>query len=341
MGWKKWSESEEQILRDHYADMDKDELMALLPGRTWRSVKWRARQLEITRTASFRTFEHCCDEIDALGLVTCIREEPENFRSSKDKIPFICNGCGERHSAKYHNLRSGTRGCCGDVRVSEALAASFDQCCDEIDAQGLVTCIREEPINFRAGKDKIPFICNGCGERHSAKFGNLRNGARGCCGQGKFKKYLIAFFERQSIEGSAEQEFPDCFRIKGHPLRFDGYIPSANLLIEGQGMQHFREDHHHHNKHDGDCTESYADLHFRDQIKREWAAENGYRLLYIPVEMYDDPDRMDQCILDAMSSTETFIDHCSHLDQEFPSKWLQLFSSPEAMTLDALLPART
>ena len=48
---KKWTEEEIALLREHYATMPKEQLMPLLPDRSWRSILWCGRQmLKIARS---------------------------------------------------------------------------------------------------------------------------------------------------------------------------------------------------------------------------------------------------------------------------------------------------
>jgi hypothetical protein len=50
--WRVWSESEDHILRVHYPAAPREELMHLLPGRTWKGIGQRARSLGLRRPKS-------------------------------------------------------------------------------------------------------------------------------------------------------------------------------------------------------------------------------------------------------------------------------------------------
>lgn len=47
--WERWNKEEMAILKKHYPDMPRDDLMQLLPGRTWRSIGHQAEKQEIRR----------------------------------------------------------------------------------------------------------------------------------------------------------------------------------------------------------------------------------------------------------------------------------------------------
>ena len=44
-----WTEAERAILQEHYAVAPQDELMALLPGRTWEAIRKMATRLKLSR----------------------------------------------------------------------------------------------------------------------------------------------------------------------------------------------------------------------------------------------------------------------------------------------------
>jgi very-short-patch-repair endonuclease len=82
--------------------------------------------------------------------------------------------------------------------------------------------------------------------------------------------------------------FADCRDIR--PLKFDFYIPSANLLIEYDGEQHFRRGKM--GKHYVSATE-LREVQRRDSIKTDYAKRRGIRLLRIA---YTDFSRIDDIL---------------------------------------------
>ena len=47
--WERWNKEENRILKKHYPNMPRDELIQLLPGRGWRSICRAAEKREIHR----------------------------------------------------------------------------------------------------------------------------------------------------------------------------------------------------------------------------------------------------------------------------------------------------
>ena len=48
--WERWNKEELAILKKHYPNMPRDDLMKLLPGRTWRAISHQAEKQEIHRS---------------------------------------------------------------------------------------------------------------------------------------------------------------------------------------------------------------------------------------------------------------------------------------------------
>jgi hypothetical protein len=48
-----WTEDEVEILRQHYPATDQDELLTMLPGRTWRAIRCKARNVGVRREPQF------------------------------------------------------------------------------------------------------------------------------------------------------------------------------------------------------------------------------------------------------------------------------------------------
>jgi very-short-patch-repair endonuclease/predicted nucleic acid-binding Zn-ribbon protein len=99
----------------------------------------------------------------------------------------------------------------------------------------------------------------------------------GCprCASSLGEQNIFEFLDRHKITYVHQKKFEECRNIR--PLPFDFYIDQRKLLIEYQGEQHFRPVF-------GSSTED-AQLNFEerqrhDAIKKAWAADNGYQLLY-------------------------------------------------------------
>lgn len=89
------------------------------------------------------------------------------------------------------------------------------------------------------------------------------------CKGSKPELEIVAFLLEHKIQFEREKRFDTCKRASALP--FDFYLPNYNMLIEYQGGAHH-----------GKGIRFDFDMQYRqenDQIKRDWAKANGYRLV--------------------------------------------------------------
>lgn len=92
----------------------------------------------------------------------------------------------------------------------------------------------------------------------------------------------MSYFEEEMLH-LIKQAFPN-YRVTqqysvvyaGQRLFFDFYIQALNILIECQGEQHYKFVPHFHG-----ARSEFKESQRRDQLKREWAAQQGIPLLEI------------------------------------------------------------
>jgi ssDNA-binding Zn-finger/Zn-ribbon topoisomerase 1 len=83
------------------------------------------------------------------------------------------------------------------------------------------------------------------------------------------------------VDFTEQQKFKDCINPKtNYQLRYDFYIPSHNLLIEFDGIYHFKAIDHEDNI--GSANKTYQHVIYLDDIKNQYAIDHGIRLLRIP-----------------------------------------------------------
>lgn len=95
------------------------------------------------------------------------------------------------------------------------------------------------------------------------------------CNQTMNEKFISHIIEEQKIDFEIQKRFPDCGDIK-HRLYFDFYIPSLKLLVEYDGIQHFKPV-----KHFGG-EQGFIEQVQRDHIKNEYALNHGISVLRLP-----------------------------------------------------------
>lgn len=114
------------------------------------------------------------------------------------------------------------------------------------------------PYNVKRGKG-----CPVCNAEASASLG---------------ERFTREVLDEHGIEFQTQMKFPDLKRIDH--LSYDFYIPSVNMLIECQGEQHYKPIDYFGG------SERFSIQQEIDQLKREYARQNGYYLLEISYKDY-------------------------------------------------------
>ena len=104
-----------------------------------------------------------------------------------------------------------------------------------IHPSGYVLKTEEEPKN---GNTKL-FISHECGNSWEANLSNVIYNKTGCpfCKMSKGERIIKKYLEDNKIEYKSEFRFNDLKNRR--PLPFDFYIPTLNMCIEYDGIQHF------------------------------------------------------------------------------------------------------
>jgi len=120
-----------------------------------------------------------------------------------------------------------------------------------------------------------------CGNITKVNGRYLEHGQINSCGKcptwsthSKGETAIANWLTQHSIVFEREKRFKDCNRGSA-PFRFDFFLPQQNLLIEYQGIQHFYPTGGWFN------SETVRDCQEKDQIKANYALNNGYQLLII------------------------------------------------------------
>ena len=93
--------------------------------------------------------------------------------------------------------------------------------------------------------------------------------------------YISTYLLSNSINFEKQKKFSDLLGVGGGNLSYDFYLPNHNMLIECQGEQHERPIEYFGGE------EQFAIQQEHDRRKREYAKDNGYKLLEISYKDYN------------------------------------------------------
>jgi very-short-patch-repair endonuclease len=128
-------------------------------------------------------------------------------------------------------------------------------------------------VNYIDSKTKVDIICPKHGKFYQTPHNHL-NG-RGCpkCSESRGEKEVRLFLEKNNIKYQREKKFKNC--KNKYLLPFDFYLPDKNILIEYDGMQHFRVNEYFGGEIGFKATQK------NDKIKNTYANEKNIKLLRI------------------------------------------------------------
>lgn len=154
----KWTESEDQIIRENYQVLSDEELSTLLPGRSNSAIYSRRRNLGLKKRNQKLSYDDVVKEMNKRKYI--LLSDKEEYKDAHSKMKYICpkhKNMGEQQIDLGH-LRQG-RGCyyCGRERTINAKTKPLDKTQDKniVEAKGL------EYVDTRRenGKIYIDYIC--------------------------------------------------------------------------------------------------------------------------------------------------------------------------------------
>lgn len=146
-------------------------------------------------------------------------------------------------------------------------------------------------VYFRNNKPII-VICDKHGEFTTTPNKHLLGYGCSICNESKGEKRIRVFLENKNIEFIREKKFEDCrskiFYNGYRQLPFDFYLPAYNLLIEYDGIYHFR-----YCLITGVINEDFSEsTSNNDKIKTEYAKSKYIKLLRISYDKYEEIDNI-------------------------------------------------
>lgn len=196
---------------------------------------------------------------------------PDEYVRSDQKLRMICSIHGE--FLQTPNSHLGGSGCnlCGFERSAKAGTKSHETFV--IQAMSVHDGKYSYPETYIKDNIKITIECPKHGPFKQVPSGHLQG--RGCsrCLESKGEREVNKLLKKFDLTFETQKRFAECKHIQTLP--FDFYIKDLNLLIEYDGIQHFKPVERFGGKKALKLTQ------YRDSIKTKFAEENGYELLRI------------------------------------------------------------
>ena len=220
------------------------------------------------------------------GRLTAIKpiENHTNSNGKSMMTKWLCRcDCGNECNVQSGNLLSGHTLSCGCYNKEQASKRSLINLVGQ--RFGRLTVLeRVENEITSSGNSVVMWRCLcDCGEEIIVRSSALLHGYTKSCGCMKShgEYYISTYLLSNSINFEKQKKFSDLLGVGGGNLSYDFYLPNHNMLIECQGEQHERPIEYFGGE------EQFVIQQEHDRRKREYAKDNGYKLLEISYKDYN------------------------------------------------------
>lgn len=194
----------------------------------------------------------------------------DEYRRTHSKIRIKHKDCGHIFSMTPNAFLRGQRcpECFGNrVKTTEEFSREVDELSDG------EFSLETEYVNNRT---QVIIRHIECDKTYSVTPKDFLRGNR-CpyCKQSKGERLVRRILDKHQVDYEIEKAFGD-LKVNHQKLPFDFYLPKYNLLIEYDGIQHFKEVQYFGG------AEKLKSQKRRDSLKNDYANRKGYNLLRIP-----------------------------------------------------------
>lgn len=195
--------------------------------------------------------------------------EPTVYINQKTKITIKCNKCLKlfEQLPSNHLKGEGCTYCYGKIKSNTK---------DFINKSKLIHGDKYDYslVNYINCYDKVKIICPKHGIFEQSPTKHINN--QGCpkCHFSKGEIIIENYLKNNKITFETQKRFNDCRGIN-NTLPFDFYIPSKNILIEFQGIQHYKPVERFGGK------DRFIEQQKLDKIKKDYAIKNKYNFIEI------------------------------------------------------------
>lgn len=211
---------------------------------------------------------------DFIKEMSCINPNIEilsEYKTSRDKVCCRCKTCGYEWNSLPGNLTSHKQGC---PSCKGVLKRTHEEFVDKVFKSGKQITFLSE---YQGIDNVIECRCDLCGHTWGTRAGKIINEDVGCpnCRRSKGEERIARYLDENNISYVAQKKFESLLGVGNGKLSYDFFIPSHNILIEFNGLQHEKEVEWFGGK------ERLETQREHDIRKKKYAEKNGYVLLVI------------------------------------------------------------
>lgn len=245
---------------------------------------------ENTRLKLKLDFSIIKQEIEKEGYI--LLSTDEDYINNTSKLKMICPE-GHKCEIRWSNFQQGKR--CRECAIKDKAKKQridFNIIQKAFEKEGYILLSKEE--EYKNKDSKLLYLCDK-GHKNITNWSNFNSGCR-CpkCNSPKGERKIIKYLESNNISFIHDKNI-----WNENDLRPDFYLPSYNLVIEFDGIQHFEPVEHFGGEKNFQITQK------RDRDKNEYCKKNNINILRIP---YWEFDNIENIICQEIEKLKTFND---------------------------------
>ena len=191
-----------------------------------------------------------------------------DYKNQNTKIKIICPEHGIFEQIPYSHLKGfGCNECSGRKRLT---TDDFIKKAKRVHGDKYDYSL----VEYKNNSTKVKIICPEHGVFEQRPNDHIRKRGCGICVQSKGERKIRKFLVKNNLKFKSEKTFNKCKNKESLP--FDFYLPNQNILIEFDGIQHFKPQKYFGGK------EGFKYLKINDSIKNKFTKENNIQLIRIP-----------------------------------------------------------
>ena len=213
----------------------------------------------------------------------------EKCNSATEYLQFECIVCHEIFNRTWNNIKNGCG--CRKCRYENQrklqkrprkgrTLLEYQQIIKDFDYDD--NQFLPDDYSFCSGRI-VNWKCHSCGYKWATSVAHRTRDNSGCpvCANkmSKSEKIIAELLTANNIDFIQEKCFLDCKDVK--PLPFDFYLPDYNLIIEYDGVQHYKPTRF-NNIDNEESERQYIKTRHHDKIKDNYCCDNNIKMLRIP-----------------------------------------------------------
>lgn len=199
--------------------------------------------------------------------------ETQKIKKDKEVFWYCQCDCGNKFSARGHDIRDGKILSCGCLKKENAKNINAKNLIGQ--HFGLLTVLYK--CNYLKDNHYVWHCKCNCGNEKDILGKYLTTGQVKSCGciKSNGESLILSLLQELNIHYEYQKKFIDCIAFS-LPIIYDFYLPDYNIIIEYNGIQHYQPVEYFGGK------ERFIKQQQTDEIKRKWCKEKQIKFIEIP-----------------------------------------------------------